>query len=46
MFELRSSGGVIRNMRERRALVVTLLKSYPDCQEYMERGKVYAKPSS
>jgi hypothetical protein len=46
MFELRSSGGVIRNMRERIALVVTPLKSYPDCQECLKRGKLYAKPSS
>lgn len=42
--EFRSSVRLVRDMRERKILVVTLLKSYPGCQECQERGRFHDCP--
>jgi hypothetical protein len=39
--ELSASVRVVRDMRERRMLVVILLKSYPGCQGCQRRGKLH-----
>jgi hypothetical protein len=38
--EFSASVLIVRAMRERKVLVVTLLKSYPDCQQCKERGRL------
>ena len=40
LIEIRASEGVASNLRNRRVLVITLLKSYPGCQVCKVRGRV------
>ncbi|KAH8779206.1 hypothetical protein F5882DRAFT_501328 [Hyaloscypha sp. PMI_1271] len=44
--EFRSAVRLTRDMRERKMLVVTLLKSYPRCEECKERGRLHENPPS
>ena len=44
--EFNASVRLVREMRERKVLVVTLFKSYPGCKECKKRGKVDDNPPS
>jgi hypothetical protein len=44
--EFRSAVRLMRDMREKKMLVVTLLKSYPRCEECKERGRLHENPPS
>jgi len=40
LVEIRSSEGIVSGIKKRRALVISLLKSYPSCWACKERGRV------